>query len=389
MTRSRLCGFKNVRRPSGRSGRALIGLALGIVTLGVPSERLSAQVAAATVTVIGIVVDSLTGAPITGARVSLGLDGPGVASSSLGRFALPNVPVGTRAIVVSRLGYQDLEALIVVTDPMGGVRLRISPDPVQLEGVSSDTKTDDIRGRVVDADTGEPVPYATLTLTKDGIRKLGRRFRSTDTLGNFVLPNVSNGGYVLRVDRPGYGIRLQQLEHTGREDPFLIPLSRDARREAALAALTAQLDARAAAMPRAAVLREEKLQTATMTTLKDFLKFEGPPGWGFDPTIGSNESGRNAPPPAPGFFFLDGVYQYYLRPDDVSTKEFYRVDLLDCKWAEGRTDTPPAGVPSRPRVLLAYTYKYVEERMADPNWKDPKDPTRVMNVCSALPPGSL
>ena len=83
-----------------------------------------------------------SGAPVNAARVSVGVDGSGVATNALGRFALPNVPLGTRKLVVTRLGYLDLEVVLDISDPMPGVRLMLPPEPVQLPGVSTKAATE-------------------------------------------------------------------------------------------------------------------------------------------------------------------------------------------------------------------------------------------------------
>src|SRR5262245_33115952 len=101
------------------------GLAAAALFLGGP---LAAQVTAPSVTVIGIVVDSVSGSPVTAARVSVA-GGRGVATDALGRFALSEVPTGSRTLVITRLGYQELDVVVAITDPMGGLRLRISPNP--------------------------------------------------------------------------------------------------------------------------------------------------------------------------------------------------------------------------------------------------------------------
>jgi hypothetical protein len=349
----------------------LVAVMLSAVT---PAGGVAQTGSAEVVTVIGIVVDSVSGRPVAAARVSLGIDGPGVATNALGRFALPNVPVGMRTIVVSRLGYQDLDAVTQITDPMGGVQLRIAPDPVQLEGITSGGRSDDIRGQVIDAETGAPVPFAQISLSRDGVRKIGRRFRSTDTLGYFLLPDVSTGGYVLRVERPDYGVRLQQILHAGDGTPLVIMLSPDARRAAALKALLAELDSGLAAAPKSTKLEEAKIQTAVMPTLDQFLVFEGPLGWGFDsahPTT-KLDYGRNADHP-PTLYVNRGTSEN-VTAGVYSTKEFYRIDFLECSYATGSP-------PRRARIMIAYTYAYIAERMANPALKDPLDPDRSLKRC--------
>jgi hypothetical protein len=329
---------------------------------------LSAQAPGPTATVIGVVVDSLTGAPIDAARVSLGTGGASVATNALGRFALSNVPLGPRRLVVSRLGYLDLEAIIDVTDPMAGIRLKVSPDPVQLEGLATQgAKSGDLIGRVIDGDTGDPVPWAQISLTRDGVRKIGRRFRATDENGNFELPDIGVGTYVIRVDKPDYGPRLQQIAHVVPGPPVVITLDKDARRTAALAALTATLDLKLSAARKFEIVREDRLQTARERVMDRFLIWEGPLGYGFDLTV--DDQGFPRIRQGPGFY-VDGL-PAAAPLETYNPREFYRVDVLDCPGS------------FKASILLAYTYQYIEERLLNPAKRDPRTV-----LCAPEPPAA-
>jgi hypothetical protein len=345
--------------------RAAAILAIAFALAAAP---LSAQAQGPSATVIGVVVDSLTGAAIGAARVSLAGGGPSVATNALGRFALSNVPLGPRRLVVSRLGYQDLEAVVQITDPMAGVRLMLSPDPVQLEGLSTrGAKSGDLIGRVVDGETGEPVPWAQISLTRDGVRKIGRRFRATDENGNFELPDIGVGPYVIRVDKPDYGPRLQQVVHVVPGPPVVITLNKDARRTAALAALTATLDLKLGAARKFEILGENRLQTARERVMDRFLIWEGPLGYGFDLTVDDGGFPRIRQGPA---FFVDGI-PAAAPLETYNPREFYRVDVLECPGS------------FKGSILLAYTYQYVEERLMNPGKRDPRS---VM--CTPDPPAA-
>jgi hypothetical protein len=342
---------------------------------------LALQAQGASVTVIGIVVDSLTGARVSAARVSLGLETRGVATNTLGQFSLGDVPVGMRRFIVSRLGYEDREVVVQVTDPMGGVQVKLMPEPLQLEGLSTKgAREGDLRGRVVDAETGEPVPFARVTLTRDGVKQVGKRMRfwSSDTLGYFQLPDIQVGLYFLKVERPGYTSRIESLTHQVPEPPVQIPLSHDYARGAALVEVMRQLDVRVSAATKAVVVSEDKLQSSTKPFMDQWLMFEGPLNWGTTPDVETKENPRPGQPPlatgrivpsSPPPLYVDGYKQEYFN-DPTSTllmyspKEFYRVDFIQCEGV---------GV-----WIFAYTYAYIEDRMMNPAKKDPqRDPTAL------------
>jgi hypothetical protein len=331
---------------------ALILLALALAT----PLALRAQAGAPTVTVIGVVVDSASGVPVNAARISLGADGAGVATNARGQFALPNVPLGTRKLVVTRLGYVDLEVVLDIADPMGGVLLRLPPEPVQLPGVSTKAATEgDLRGRVVDAETGEPIPLARLTLTRDGVRGLGKRLRGTDSTGFFELPDVEVGGYVLRVERLGYTSTLQALTHEVPGPPVQIALKRDFRRTAAIAALTTTLKARTQgdfAMDSDSIT-EGWLNYRGNQFMDQFLMYEAPH---IGLSVELDEKGK--PVVSGGRLYIDDLP----RPLDIlltySSKEFYRIDSVECA-------TSDTGLPIT--YIFMYTYAYFEEQILKPS----------------------
>ena len=60
-----------------------------------------------------------------------------------------------------------------------------------------------IKGVLVDETNGEPVPFATVSLTRDGQTKPAK-YSLTDDKGNFTLESVRNGSYTIRAELLGY-----------------------------------------------------------------------------------------------------------------------------------------------------------------------------------------
>jgi hypothetical protein len=177
--------------------------ALGVATAS--PLGLSAQTSPIdTVTVTGLVVDAATRMPLVGAQLSIGDRGPRAASDAEGHFALLRVPRGPQKLLVKRFGYADLTVDLIVSDSMGGIPVQLQPDPVALAelAVTGEGKRD-ARGKVVDRLSNQPVGYANLTLTRDGVRTVGR-VASSETNGGFKLDDVQFGGYLLKVERVGY-----------------------------------------------------------------------------------------------------------------------------------------------------------------------------------------
>jgi hypothetical protein len=358
--------------------RALL-FAATVGALSLP-RCVAAQATGPSVTVIGVVVDSVTGAPVGAARVSVGGEARGIATNALGRFALSDVPIGMRRLIVTRLGYEDREVIVQITDPMGGVQLKLMPEPLRLEGLSTKAATEgDLRGRVVDAETGEPVPYARVSLSRDAVNQVGRRGRlwSTDSLGYFLLPDIQVGGYFLRVERPGYKSQIAGIGHEVPAPPVQISLSKDYARGAALVALMSKLDTRLVPFNKTQVLSEQHLQSATSSFMDRYLMFEGPLTWGLEgqmetktgiagggvPGLVDYDTGRLVLKSI-GNLYIDGYKQIepQVTLESYNPKEFYRIDFVDCRLLNTT-------------FVFAYTYAYVEDRMMNPNKPDPqRDP---------------
>ncbi|MDE2751804.1 MAG: carboxypeptidase-like regulatory domain-containing protein [Gemmatimonadota bacterium] len=102
--------------------------------------------APSTFTLTGQIVDALNEQPVISAVVKLPELQRFVFSDVNGRFAVPEFPVGTWEIVVEMLGYHTLEGSFTVAEGNGLV-LRLTPDPVALEGLRVQSRADGLLER--------------------------------------------------------------------------------------------------------------------------------------------------------------------------------------------------------------------------------------------------
>jgi hypothetical protein len=165
------------------------------------ATALAAQQPASTA-VSGVVVDAVTGVPVPNALVSAGAEGPRALTDSIGRFRVAEVPRGTRQLVVERFGYVSL------TYPLAGpagsaLVLRLTPNPIALDSLTLTGSAEvDLSGLVFDGATGAPLPWASITLSRDVVRDVARD--ASDAQGVFTLDDIRTGDYFLRADRLGY-----------------------------------------------------------------------------------------------------------------------------------------------------------------------------------------
>jgi hypothetical protein len=180
------------------------------VIASIPVVRpLDAQVLTQAVSVIGVVTDSLSGRSIADAHITVVGTDLQTSTDPEGRFTL-RVPVGSRRILIVRPGYEDLEAVIQVTDPMGGLLLKLLLD------ARSAQDSVDVAGSVTDATTGVPVIGAQVAFGGGGPRT------TTGADGRFVVRNAPGGRQAVTVRRFGYRDREQQIEvRLGMRDPVI------------------------------------------------------------------------------------------------------------------------------------------------------------------------
>jgi hypothetical protein len=98
-----------------------------------------------TAPVSGRVVDVATRAPVSGALVRLPEAGQSATSDAQGFFGLPAVPVGTQAVLVSRVGYEVTAARWAIGSEGGEVEVRVRPAGVVLDELT--VRVDQFRQR--------------------------------------------------------------------------------------------------------------------------------------------------------------------------------------------------------------------------------------------------
>lgn len=169
---------------------------------------------------VGVVYEPETDMAVPGASVvvqwdeSGGLRGEAAAiADEAGRFALCAVPSGKPlAVWIRALGaasrgdttFTVAEHMIARLDlPLkleGNATVRV------VRGAEGEGTTPTVLGRVVDAETGDPIGMAEVVM-----RDLDRRIE-TDARGRFLLDDVPPGAHTIEVQRLGYDLPLQTVD---------------------------------------------------------------------------------------------------------------------------------------------------------------------------------
>jgi hypothetical protein len=317
------------------------------------------------VTLTGVVIDATSGAPVSGALVSVGDRGPRGIADGEGRFRIAGVSTGGHRLRAERFGYHDLDQDVRVTDPPEPLVLRMEVDPVALEGL---TVTGGARvalgGRVVDASTGEGIPWAEVTLTRDTQRQDARA--SGDAQGVFRLSAVPTGEYFLRVERLGYEGQYIPMFVGAPPEPVEVRLRPDSAMLEGLATMNAQRRTRLNATPfTTRAFDEARLRESRAPGMRHFLEFDAFMGL---VQCGNPPSGRNDCVEVRNrqvrpFVFIDELPAFGLdQLDAYLPSDLYSLEYMLC-----------AGRP----VLRAYTYRYMD-RMA-------RRPRLLIDACQ-LPP---
>ena len=148
----------------------------------------------------GSVVDSVNGAPISRARVSVGAGGApmiGMDTDAGGRWSAQNLACGPVFVSVSRPGYLPYvppgglatpSVVLSASVPSNPITLKLTPQAVLL-------------GRITD-DQGDPVPNAQVTLLTSMISNgsralLQRSSMPTNDLGEYRMSGLVAGKYIL------------------------------------------------------------------------------------------------------------------------------------------------------------------------------------------------
>ena len=142
--------------------------------------------------ITGQVEDAVTSLGLPDANVSL-TDNPSLGSGvdAYGNFTLSNVPVGTHTITATRDSYAT-----AITNPIAVTPGTTTTAPV----ISMTPDACSISGVVQDANTGNPIPGATVTAARTG------QTATTDGTGTYTLTGLASGIEYLAASISGYAV---------------------------------------------------------------------------------------------------------------------------------------------------------------------------------------
>jgi hypothetical protein len=142
-----------------------------------------------TVTLRGVVTDSVTGAPINAATVLAGTKS--TTTNTLGAYEIKDLPPGDISIKVTASGYF---AALATATATAGQTLIFSP---QLVRATSSTAT--IKGKVTNKSTDAPLMNATVTLTGANTRTA-----TTNNAGDYSITGLAPGATQIQVTLAGF-----------------------------------------------------------------------------------------------------------------------------------------------------------------------------------------
>ncbi|MBA3355509.1 MAG: carboxypeptidase regulatory-like domain-containing protein [Pyrinomonadaceae bacterium] len=180
-------------------------------------ERMSRQRGGTTVKVFptglktaqltGRVVDAQTGGPIQNVNVSVGRQ-QSAKTDQAGSFTVSNLPPGEHRVSAGKAGFLAQEKTVTIR-PNSNTREDFTLKPESTAGERTATtrtitppikkvvSAGQLRGRVVDAKTGKPVPGAAVSI-------MGQRGVVTDQNGVFAFANLMPGTYQVSVRKSGF-----------------------------------------------------------------------------------------------------------------------------------------------------------------------------------------
>lgn len=155
----------------------------------------------------GVVRDSATGEPLSGALVDVKSAAfhATVRSNQRGEFRISQVPGGDYGVSIRRLGYAELLRDLVTMDRDTTVIFAMTAVRRELDTVRVVARVNGIRGVVGTAHALKPIPGATVQLIGSG-RQL------TDSAGRFFIETKRGGTFLLRIAREGYAHQLVSIE---------------------------------------------------------------------------------------------------------------------------------------------------------------------------------
>src|SRR6266850_6554937 len=153
----------------------------------------------------GRVVDAQTGSGLARARIRLqgfAANRPPVVTADTGAFKITEVPAGSVFLVVDRSGYMGMRYPEVGKTIRANLRSLTVAEGQVLEGVNVPMyRGSAIAGRILDPH-GEPAEYVQIQILRVPASGHGRPQprgnAQTNDLGEFRLPRLESGGYLLR-----------------------------------------------------------------------------------------------------------------------------------------------------------------------------------------------
>lgn len=346
------------------------------------------------VAVSGRVTDAASGDAVAGALLTWVASGRQAVTDEDGRFVFEGTLAGAHVLRVERYGYDDLTRPVAVAEGMAPLDLRLQAAPIPLDELTvTGNARADLEGWVVDAASGEAVPFARLTLTRSGGERVGRGGVSGED-GAFSLEDVEAGAYLIRAERLGYRPIWVPLFHGAPPEGALLRLEADSALLVGLRAMEGELELRRQAhWGSALVFDEARLRRAGTTGMRQFLAHNAPapivscgepavrgcirlrgrvtrpvvvidglrlPEPPSSPRLGASFGGLSASDLPP-----EGLEQF----DTFTSEEFYSVEYFVCE-SSGKAGAAAPGSGLRPSSayveIHAYSYGYMERLAQDP-----------------------
>lgn len=246
--------------------RRLRAAVFTLLMAGVSASPTLAQLGARSLT--GRVSERGSGQPIAQARITLG-ENMSATTDERGAFTIRGVPPGSHALVVEALGYRTVHTTVTIDGTMDITgTIEMQPDPIPLDSIAARSRLGTIRGRVVERETGERVPWV--------IIRIGPSDATTATdAGTFRMSGIPQGRHVVRVE--GFGFLPGSFEvEVGDNDFVELEIERDPITQVDIDTAVAKLESRARSVgvPMTTTDRVTILKSRAPTTI-DFLKARG------------------------------------------------------------------------------------------------------------------
>ncbi|MFY0567182.1 carboxypeptidase regulatory-like domain-containing protein [Archangium lansingense] len=196
----------------------------------------------------GRVTDGVSGAPISGATVTLVESGASVTTGTDGRYVLTDITLKNFNLYVSANEYIPATyTLQVLAMGEAEVELKLSPPPPAVPGAT----TSALAGVVTDSETGAVIRDALVTVTGTELSA------TTDATGHYSLSGITSLEFTVRVSAVGYDQQTSSVKLSGHGDyafnPALDPVPADSFQIVSLSANQAEMGANGKALFKARI----------------------------------------------------------------------------------------------------------------------------------------